>query len=77
MVGNQIMSDGGKGSNPRPVSVDRKTFDRNWDTIFDKTVTQTRTGGCGCGRSQNLPYCDGSHSLTEESYQEQNNKEIK
>jgi len=26
----------GKGSNPRPFSVDRKTFDNNWDRIFNK-----------------------------------------
>ena len=28
------MSDGGKGSNPRPFSVNKKTFDNNWDLIF-------------------------------------------
>jgi hypothetical protein len=28
------MSDGGKGSKPRPLSVDKETFDNNWDTIF-------------------------------------------
>lgn len=26
----------GKGSRPRPFSVDRKTFDKNWDQIFKK-----------------------------------------
>jgi len=26
----------GKGSRPRPYSVDRKTFDNNWDMIFSK-----------------------------------------
>lgn len=26
----------GKGSRPRPYSVDRKTFDNNWDKIFGK-----------------------------------------
>jgi len=26
----------GKGSKPRPVSVDRETFDSNWDRIFNK-----------------------------------------
>jgi len=31
------MSDGGKGSNPRPFSVDPKTFESNWDNIFKKT----------------------------------------
>jgi hypothetical protein len=25
-----------KGSNPRPYSVDQKTFDANWDAIFKK-----------------------------------------
>ena len=26
----------GKGSTPRPYSVDLKTFDNNWDNIFRK-----------------------------------------
>jgi hypothetical protein len=30
------MSDGGKGSKPRPLSVDIDTFDNNWDAIFKK-----------------------------------------
>lgn len=30
------MSDGGKGSAPRPFSVDAKTFAKNWDAIFSK-----------------------------------------
>lgn len=30
------MSDGGKGSSPRPYSVDRETFDHNWDMIFKR-----------------------------------------
>jgi hypothetical protein len=30
------MSDGGKGSKPRPYSVDQKTFDSNWNNIFGK-----------------------------------------
>ena len=30
------MPDGGKGSRPRPYSVDQKTFDSNWDNIFGK-----------------------------------------
>lgn len=27
----------GKGSTPRPFSVDRSTFDSNWEQIFKKT----------------------------------------
>jgi len=30
------MSDGGKGSSPRPYSVDQQTFGDNWDRIFKK-----------------------------------------
>jgi hypothetical protein len=30
------MSDGGKGSKPRPFSVDLKKFESNWDAIFNK-----------------------------------------
>jgi len=30
------MVEAGKGSRPRPFSVDQKTFDTNWDTIFSK-----------------------------------------
>jgi hypothetical protein len=30
------MSDGGKGSNPRPFSVDQKTFESNWELAFGK-----------------------------------------
>lgn len=30
------MSDGGKGSKPRPLGVDQKVFDNNFDTIFRK-----------------------------------------
>lgn len=27
---------GGKGSRPRPFSVDQKTFENNWEAIFGK-----------------------------------------
>ena len=30
------MSDGGKGSSPRPFSVDQTTFDNNWDRLFNR-----------------------------------------
>lgn len=30
------MSDGGKGSSPRPFSVDQEVFSQNWDAIFKK-----------------------------------------
>jgi len=43
------MSDGGKGSKPRPIP-DRKKFEENWDTIFkpkpkkeEKSESSTQT----------------------------------
>ena len=30
------MSDGGKGSTPRPINVPVEQFNSNWDTIFGK-----------------------------------------
>lgn len=32
------MQDGGKGSKPRPFSVDMKTYSKNWDAIFRKKL---------------------------------------
>lgn len=37
------MSDGGKGSAPRPFSVDHKTFSDNWDVIFNKDKEKQST----------------------------------
>jgi hypothetical protein len=34
----------GKGSSPRPYSVDQKTFDNNWENIFGKKNKQDNTG---------------------------------
>lgn len=33
----------GKGSRQRPLSVDRKTFDQNWEKIFGKKVEKKST----------------------------------
>ena len=32
------MSDGGKGSKPRPIEIPREKFNDNWDNIFGKKV---------------------------------------
>ncbi len=71
------MGDGGKGSRPRPFSVDQKTFDSNWDNIFKKDKEmQVRVkenaeeiGRCGCGRSP-TGKCIGWHGLTEEQFKD-------
>lgn len=70
------MGDGGKGSRPRPYSVDQKTFDNNWDAIFKKgkdmqvRADQIKEGGvpCGCGRSP-TGFCIGWHGLSEDEFQ--------
>lgn len=31
------MSDGGKGSDPRPLSISKEEFENRWDTIFKKS----------------------------------------
>jgi hypothetical protein len=51
------MSDGGKGSKPRPFSVDKKTFDTNWDAIFgskdkDSIIITTEDGEIVINRSE-------------------------
>lgn len=66
------MSDGGKGSNPRPFSVDAKTFENNWDKIFGKgkdmqVRVNEEIGNCGCGRSP-TGKCIGWHALSNEEY---------
>lgn len=33
----------GKGSKPRPFSVDRKTFESNWEKIFGKQSKKKTT----------------------------------
>lgn len=36
-----MSAEAGKGSKPRPFSVDQKTFDANWDSIFGKKDKST------------------------------------
>lgn len=35
-----MSGDGGKGSTPRPFSVDQETFSNNWDRIFNKKIKE-------------------------------------
>ena len=39
----------GKGSKPRPYSVDQKTFDSNWDAIFGKKNKKQEQSGYNSG----------------------------
>lgn len=70
------MSDGGKGSRPRPFSISQDTFSQNWDKIFTKEKSmqvkvqenEREIGKCGCGRSP-TGKCIGWHGLSESEFQ--------
>lgn len=34
------MSENGKGDKPRPISVDRDTFEKNWERAFGRKLTK-------------------------------------
>lgn len=38
------MSDGGKGSKPRPLSVSQDEYNRRWDHIFSRDLKNDNTG---------------------------------
>jgi hypothetical protein len=38
------MSDGGKGSSPRPFSVSKEEFDNSWENIFKKKDKRNEDG---------------------------------
>lgn len=57
----------GKGSKPRPLSVDRQTFESNWERAF---------GGCKAADSDDTPRvvcpaCNGTGGFTIEDEQEE------
>ena len=38
------MSDGGKGSKPRPISITQHEYDTRWDAIFGRDIPEDNTG---------------------------------
>jgi hypothetical protein len=72
------MSDGGKGSSPRPFSVSQEEYANSFERIFGKKEKDmqvrvqeddSKFGKCGCGRSP-TGKCIGWHGLTEEQFAE-------
>lgn len=58
----------GKGSKPRPFSVDKKTFDDNWERIFGKANKDGAGGTASAGEGpsdQQAPTEVGNHSGTD------------
>jgi hypothetical protein len=37
------MSDGGKGSKPRPFSISQQEYDNRWDNIFSRDLKEEKT----------------------------------
>jgi hypothetical protein len=73
------MSDGGKGSKPRPFSVSQDEFANSFEKIFGKKDKDMQVrveenaediGRCGCGRSP-TGKCIGWHGLAEDMYKHQ------
>jgi hypothetical protein len=50
------MSDGGKGSNPRPILIPKKEYEQNWNSIFgEKPIL---VGYCkSCGKKESWCEC--------------------
>ena len=48
-----MMSDGGKGSKPRPIEAPREKFNDNWDKIFGKKVKNESSSRNTNNRSKN------------------------
>jgi hypothetical protein len=46
------MSDGGKGSKPRPIEIPREKFNANWDAIFGKKVKNESSSSNSNNRSR-------------------------
>jgi hypothetical protein len=74
------MSDGGKGSRPRPFSVSQEEYANSFEKIFGKKNMQVRVkedndsfGRCGCGRSP-TGKCIGWHGLNEQQLKEAQEK---
>ena len=43
-------------------------------TTEDRLAIDNGRARCGCGKSLDQPYCDGSHARTDEQYKEWKNK---
>jgi len=55
------MSDGGKGSRPRPFSVPKQEYDNSWDLIFKKKVNMKAV----VWSKNSCPFCVQAKALLE------------
>ena len=59
-----MSSDGGKGSSPRPFSVDPQTFEDNWNKIFKQAQVAERSNATVCKTVYNREF--ESHPVLQE-----------
>jgi hypothetical protein len=61
------MSDGGKGSSPRPYTVSKEEFDKSFDTIFGQAqpkhcaICNKLPSWCTCGVSIDIKPAEDDH----------------
>lgn len=68
------MSAGGKGSSPRPFSIDRKTFENNWDKIFkNEYQDELSTEDCVISALNDSRWDHYSDLPSPEAYEERKN----
>ena len=48
------MSDGGKGSKPRPFSVSQEEYDKRWDAIFQRDLPKEDNTGTSKNEYQDI-----------------------
>lgn len=48
------MSDGGKGSKPRPISVSQEEYDNRWDNIFGRDKPKNDNTGTSRNEYQDI-----------------------
>lgn len=73
------MSDGGKGSRPRPYSVTQEEYARRWDAIFGRDLDQTHEDNTGTDKNEYQDIlstydCLGNESTTSSPKQKNSNQ---
>lgn len=62
------MSDGGKGSKPRPYSVSQAEYDNRWDNIFSRDLDDARIEDEAFAAVKNQTVMDNTGTSKDEYY---------
>ncbi len=61
------MSDGGKGSSPRPFSVSQSEYDKRWELIFSKNKKQTQEFDQSVTKNEYYDFLSTEDCLTDDN----------